>query len=411
MGHGWKAYFCSSRCINDWKRAGKPAITCYKEKGVFAKLGDKIHQAQVDAKAKAQTAKIEAAKEAERQEMSVFTGYKSYGNYTGYWVNGKRHGKGEARWSNGFKYEGDWVDGELSKGKITYHTGNVYEGDFNGRDYYIYPHGKGKMTYTDGNVYEGGWKGDFNGSLSHYYQHGKGKMVYTNGDVYEGDWANGNRHGTGKYISPNYYIYNGKWVDDQKTGYGKINHSDGEAYEGDWLNDEYHGTGKLTTADGKVKEGRWEYGILSEAFPVALLNGVAVRLDDPINWNSNIKDGNYRGDLVNGVPHGTGKLTWGFNDFYRGDFVNGEMTGKGKRCHFDNIYEGDFVNGKFHGMGKLTYVNGKIEEGRWENGKLIGEEEAPSPQAGTTVFCTSCGTKLPADAKFCSKCGTKTQAG
>ncbi len=31
----------------------------------------------------------------------------------------------------------------------------------------------------------------------------------------------------------------------------------------------------------------------------------------------------------------------------------------------------------------------------------------PSPTAGTTKFCSNCGTEIPAETKFCTNCGTK----
>jgi hypothetical protein len=32
-----EAYFCSDRCLNEWRRAGKPAITAYRQpKGKFS---------------------------------------------------------------------------------------------------------------------------------------------------------------------------------------------------------------------------------------------------------------------------------------------------------------------------------------------------------------------------------------
>jgi len=101
----------------------------------------------------------------------------------------------------------------------------------------------------------------------------------------------------------------------------------------------------------------------------------------------------YEGDIVNGVPHGKGKLTfssggiyegdfvWGkrtgkgkliFSDntFYEGDFEDGNKTGKGKEVSFLGVYEGDFYKGKLHGKGKFTDSKGRIQEGQWEHGKF-----------------------------------------
>jgi len=36
-----------------------------------------------------------------------------------------------------------------------------------------------------------------------------------------------------------------------------------------------------------------------------------------------------------------------------------------------STYKGDWVNGKPHGKGKLIYADGRIEEGSWKNDKFI----------------------------------------
>jgi hypothetical protein len=38
----------------------------------------------------------------------------------------------------------------------------------------------------------------------------------------------------------------------------------------------------------------------------------------------------YKGDTVDGEPHGKGKMSYGKGAFYEGDFVYGELHGKGK---------------------------------------------------------------------------------
>jgi len=35
------------------------------------------------------------------------------------------------------------------------------------------------------------------------------------------------------------------------------------------------------------------------------------------------------------------------------------------------VYEGDVVNGIPHGRGKVTYADGRTKEGNWKNGKLL----------------------------------------
>lgn len=50
--------------------------------------------------------------------------------YDGEWKNDQYHGKGIELWDHGaIVYEGQFLDGEKTKGKLTF-GGNEYEGDF-----------------------------------------------------------------------------------------------------------------------------------------------------------------------------------------------------------------------------------------------------------------------------------------
>jgi hypothetical protein len=55
----------------------------------------------------------------------------------------------------------------------------------------------------------------------------------------------------------------------------------------------------------------------------------------------------YRGQMKNGMAHGSGKIT----------FAEG------------NEYKGEWENGKMHGNGIMKFANGDVYEGEWENGK------------------------------------------
>jgi len=110
------------------------------------------------------------------------------------------------------------------KGKKTYKSGNVYEGDLK----YGRPHGKGKMTYANGNVYEGDYDIGFAT---------KGKMKFADGRVYEGDFKNFDPWGKGKMIF-----------------------ADGRVFEGDFVNGYPNGKMKVTWPDGKIEKGNWKNG-------------------------------------------------------------------------------------------------------------------------------------------------------
>lgn len=74
--------------------------------------------------------------------------------YQGTFRDGKPHGIGSFRLTNGYEYVGDWVDGVITgMGEARYANGAVYTGMFlDGK-----PNGNGLISYADGSSYEGAW--------------------------------------------------------------------------------------------------------------------------------------------------------------------------------------------------------------------------------------------------------------
>jgi len=122
-----------------------------------------------------------------------------YGIYLGDLLDNKPHGKGALFYTNGNIFEGDFIDGELSKGKEIFSNGSIFEGDFANDE-----PSKGKETFKNGIVYEG--------ELVDGKGHGKGKMTFANGDVYEGDFFEGNINGIGKKTYIDGKVEEGFWV-------------------------------------------------------------------------------------------------------------------------------------------------------------------------------------------------------
>jgi hypothetical protein len=115
------------------------------------------------------------------------------------------NGKGTYVYSNGYKYEGIFVDGKRE--------------------------GRGKLIDAEGGWYDGMWAGDqFNG---------QGTYIWPNGTKYTGEWKNGVQEGYGIYFYPN---------GDKYTGYFKIN--------------KFNGHGTYTWADGTSESGTFENGEL-----------------------------------------------------------------------------------------------------------------------------------------------------
>jgi len=89
----------------------------------------------------------------------------------------------------------------------------------------------------------------------------------------------------------------------------------------------------------------------------------------------------YSGEILDGKPHGKGKMTWDGGTVYEGEFVNGKRYGKGKITYNDNdVYEGEWADDEMKGIGKMIFLDKKkqehVYEGEWYgncmdgNGKL-----------------------------------------
>jgi len=141
--------------------------------------------------------------------------------------------------------EGDCVNG---KGKFTWTTGEVYEGDFLKSE----RTGKGKFTWASGNVYEGDWFKD--------EQVGKGKFTWAGGEFYEGEFLKNERTGNGTFSWTSGDSYEGDWLNGELTGNRKYMFSNGDLYEGDYLTDKKSAKHKIVLTDGRVRKGLWRDG-------------------------------------------------------------------------------------------------------------------------------------------------------
>lgn len=189
--------------------------------------------------------------------------------FEGYFLNGKKNGRGKYTWANGDVYDGMWKDGKRDGyGKRIFKDGEKYEGQWHDGK----KHGRGTYTWADGTYYEGEFAdGNFNGF---------GKKVYSSGDVYEGQWKDDKRTGHGTYTWTNGDTYEGELKDGKLCGRGKLIQygkagpdalNAGEvfikySYDGEWLDNREHGHGICREGKGtvagmdKVYEGEWVNG-------------------------------------------------------------------------------------------------------------------------------------------------------
>jgi len=90
--------------------------------------------------------------------------------------------------------------------------------------------------------------------------HGRGKLTWPSEKVYEGEFRNGKPHGTGRCNYPFWDIYDGEWQAGKRHGFGVHCYANGDVYEGEWQGNKRHGNGRFLRADGRVEEGRFEHG-------------------------------------------------------------------------------------------------------------------------------------------------------
>lgn len=229
--------------------------------------------------------------------------------YYGDVSNGQPDGRGRLTWKDGTDdySEGEWKDSTFlsGEGQRTYTSGNprVYYGEL----WKNKLHGQGKITWTSGNTYEGQFE---NGHRT------EGKMVYSDGRVYDGHWSKGKRNGAGVMTRRNGDIYNGQWVEGKQQGQGEFTWKDSSAYgapvvyTGGYANDLAHGQGKLSYHNRGYYEGQFEDGNKT--------NGKAVYLDESLTYRF------FEGKWTDSVGHG-------------------KMTHRDGRVEEGQLREGEFI--------------------------------------------------------------------
>lgn len=82
----------------------------------------------------------------------------------------------------------------------------------------------------------------------------------------------------------------------------------------------------------------------------------------------------YRGELVNGLLQGPGRLDYRNGSWFAGQFQDGLLEGPGEwQGPGGEHYKGDFHEGMFHGQGTLTYPDGSRYEGGFARNRFSGE--------------------------------------
>eukprot|EP01114_Cavostelium_apophysatum_P014979 TRINITY_DN3999_c0_g2_i2.p1 TRINITY_DN3999_c0_g2~~TRINITY_DN3999_c0_g2_i2.p1 ORF type:complete len:442 (-),score=85.91 TRINITY_DN3999_c0_g2_i2:582-1907(-) len=127
-------------------------------------------------------------------------------------------------------------------------------------------------------------------------------------------------------------------------------------YQGDMVNGVPHGYGSITFSNGNRFEGEWQHGLRRGFGKYFYSNG-----------------SKYEGEVYDGHLHGKGTLTFANGNHYEGEFRQGKREGKGVfTWHDGEKYEGGFKNDKRHGYGIYFYANKDVYKGRFANGLKHG---------------------------------------
>ena len=262
--------------------------------------------------------------------------------FCGKFVDGKLHGQGVERYADGTVHKGNFQSGLLhGRGYSRWSTGESFSGNYMEG----FMHGKGKFLYADCvSYYDGEWFMD--------EMHGEGSWHDAEfGETYTGTWHLGEYHGHGFITFCDKSVYCGKWEHDLRCGYGKMVYSDLSKYEGEWRDDQRWGEGKETFPNGQIYLGGWSadkrHGEGMETFPGGLSILCTWNMGERCNdgysdVDLELIDGNwYYGELLDGVPHGRGTMTYLTGSFV-GNWVHGKRCGEGAE-----VLDGEFRMGQW----------------------------------------------------------------
>ena len=331
--------------------------------------------------------------------------------YKGDFKYGEFNGKYTYQWRDGSKYFGEFENGlpkDKSQGTYTYKgkTYNVNIVKENENEFTVISE-NGNFISCFNNDYEILW--EYFGPKKNNLPHGEGTITYANfpGFIhyskYVGQFENGypKDKSQGIYIDKDrnqhklnivknnekYYAteLNNKFI--LRIGkYGEIY----SKYEGEINNNLPHGNGTLTYPDGSKYVGQFKNGYPEEGSTGTYIGIDKKELSVKIVYLENqnfmivseesnflrIYDENYKisleykGDIKNNIPDGSGTITYADGSKYEGEFQNGWRNGQGIEYYKNGNpkYNGKWENDKYHGYGTYTELNGDKYTGDFQKG-------------------------------------------
>lgn len=130
---------------------------------------------------------------------------------------------------------------------------------------------------------------------------------------------------------------------------------DGGRYRGEIVDGLLQGSGRIDYPNGSYYFGEFKDG---------QWHGFGT-------WNGATGD-RYEGGFKHGLFDGLGRFSYAEGGVYEGEFQAGRMHGHGRFSQDGTVYEGEFRNNLYHGQGKLEYADGYVHQGQFSQGQPDG---------------------------------------
>jgi hypothetical protein len=225
------------------------------------------------------------------------------------------------------------------------------------------------LTSNGGKIYNrtgpGGWfvhgatGNKYKGEQKEGKMHGQGHFASANGEVYAGMFCEGVEHGQGMHTWPDQTRY----VARTRTRAGILLTC---ACGWSWLRCSQHvgACGHGCVALSSRTQDALRMLTLPPHFSLALRH-------------------RYEGGWRHGKEDGMGTLSFPGGDQYIGQFKRGSRHGQGTMTSPDgHRYDGEWAGCRRHGPGTMSYPDGRVEAGVWEEGALVGADDAEDGDEG-----------------------------
>lgn len=181
-------------------------------------------------------------------------------SYTGGKFADQKDGHGVQTWSDGDRFEGEWVAYQgVQSGTMTYANGSIYTGKVSTN---FSREGQGRLLRKDGCSYDGGW------DKNNY--HGTGTYRCPGGITRTGEYRAGKVNGRARTTWPDGQYFEGLYDADRKQDpAGHIRFASGDDFVGVFVADQRHGLGLFKrAADGHELRQYFQADTLMASIPL-----------------------------------------------------------------------------------------------------------------------------------------------